>query len=130
MNCPLYSGMTDIQQAGEATKIKTLWFLSSVSPEHKRAVNELHNDFAMTKSVNKCPKTVPKAVLWLSQYKSVSATLGAPRYKQFAQLEELSDDDNENEDEYDMDGEETEVENAMHQMSFDDYAEYAFSGLK
>ena len=42
-------------------------------------------------------------------------------------MEELSDDDN-NEDECDMDGEETEVENAMHQMSFDDCAEHAFSG--
>ena len=128
MNCPLNSGMTDIQQAGEATKIKTLWFLSSVSQEHKRAVNEVHNDFAMTKSINRYPKTVPKAVLWLSQYKSVSATLGTPRHKQFAQLEELSDDDNE--DECDMDGEDTGVENAMHQMTFDDYAEHAFSGLK
>ena len=63
------------------------------------------------------------------QCKSVNAALGAPRYKLFAQLEELSDDDN-NEDEYDMDGEETEVGNAMHQMSFDDHAEHAFSGLK
>ena len=81
----------------------------------------------MTKT-HKYPKTVPKAVLWLSQYKSTSVALGTPRYKQFAQLEEPSDDDNENE--YDMDGEETEVENAMHQMSFGDYAEYAFSGLK
>ena len=71
--------MSDIQQAGEAAKIKTLWFLRSVAPE---------------------------------------------------QLEELSDDDNENEDECDMDGEETGVENAMHQMSFDDCAEHAFSGLK
>ena len=110
-------------------KKKYQWFLSSVSSEHQRAVNELHNEFAMTRSTAKYPKTVAKAVLWLSQYKSVSGTLGAPRYRQFAQLEELSDDDNENEDEYDLDGEETEVENAMHQMSFDDYAEHAFSGL-
>ena len=76
------------------------------------------------------PRLFAKAVLWLSQYKHTNATLGAPRYKQFAQLEELSDDDNENEDEYDIDKGETEVENAMHQMSFDDYAEHAFSGLK
>ena len=104
--------------------------LSSGSNEHQRAVNELHNEFAMTRSAVKYPKTVAKAVLWLSQHKPVNASLGAPRHRQFAQLEELSDDDNENEDEYDMDGEETEVENAMHQMSFDDYAEHAFSGLK
>ena len=122
--------MTDIQQDTEATKVKTHWFLSSLAPEHRRAVNDLHNECAMTKSITRCPKTVPKAVLWLSQCKSASATLGAPRHKQFAQLEELCDDNNENEDECDMDGEETEVENAMHQMSFDDYAEHAFSGLK
>ena len=66
----------------------------------------------------------------LSQHKSTSVAMGTHRYKQFAQLEELSDDDNENEDECDMDGEETGVENAMHQMSFDDCAEHAFSGLK
>ena len=98
--------------------------------EHRRAVNELHNEFAITRSAVKCPKTVATAVLWLTQYKPVNATMVSPRYKQFAQLEELSDDDNEDEDEYDMDGEETGVENAMHQLTFDDYAEHAFSGLK
>ena len=102
----------------------------SVSVEHHRAVNELHNEFAITESAVKYPKTVAKAVQWLYQQKPVHPPFGTPRYKQFAQLEELSDDDNENEDEYDMDGEETGVENAMHQMSFDDYAEHAFSGLK
>ena len=119
--------MADIQQDTEATQVKTCWFLSSLAPEHRRAVNDLHNDFAMTTNISRYPKTVPKAVLWLSQYKSVSATLGAPRHKQFAQLEELSDDDN-NEDEYGVDNGETEVTNAFHQMSFDGAAEFAFSG--
>ena len=63
--------------------------LSSVSSEHQRAVNELHNQFAMTRSAVKYPKTVAKAVLWLSQYKLVNTTLGTPRYNQFAQLEDV-----------------------------------------
>ena len=128
MNCPLHASMSEIKQATEAMRIKTLWFLDSLSLEHRKAVNELHNEFAITKSSTKYPKSIAKAVLWLTQYKSVNATLGVSKYRQFAQVEELSDDDNENEDEHDMDGEDTGVENAMHQMSFGDCAEYAFSG--
>ena len=66
MSCPLNSRMSEIQQAGEEMKTKAQWFLSSVSSEHQRAVNELNNECAMTRSVVKyllpnqccgCPNT-------------------------------------------------------------------------
>ena len=57
--------MTDIQQANEAMKVKTQWFLSSLSLEHCKAVNKLHSDYSITKNPSKYPKSVARAVLWL-----------------------------------------------------------------